>query len=274
MKKEFILGKYLPKILAIDRVLIIYFVIAIIFGLGYYVIDFYLASVNDIQQMTIKDGHPFDYIYFSLITQLTIGYGDIIPKFAVVRFMTTMQGVTGTILIGGIIASIIQYSSLLKIKKVYISKKHDHQLGEVLVYQMSLELNPTTVYTEIEVRIFCLYNNKVINIARGSKQKLTKSKIMVAEGLNDDISDGILTINDNRIYYESFNIYENEGNVIEVDVNFALEELIIELTYSIGTNTYTHKVKTNNLESFLKMIEGKSNRAVIDTKSLIELESY
>ena len=40
-----------------------------------------------------------DYYYFSTVTYVSLGYGDIIPK-GYIRIMSSIQGVTGLILIG------------------------------------------------------------------------------------------------------------------------------------------------------------------------------
>jgi voltage-gated potassium channel len=47
------------------------------------------------------EGMPFvDALYFTLITSLTIGYGDIVPTTAAGRVLSILAGVVGVIFIG------------------------------------------------------------------------------------------------------------------------------------------------------------------------------
>lgn len=38
--------------------------------------------------------HPTDYLYLSIITQSTVGYGDITPKSGLAKFFVSIQGLT------------------------------------------------------------------------------------------------------------------------------------------------------------------------------------
>jgi len=55
--------------------------------------DLQLAEAH---QVALKSPHPtlwryFDFIYFSMITQSTVGYGDILPNSTVVRSIVVAQ---------------------------------------------------------------------------------------------------------------------------------------------------------------------------------------
>lgn len=45
-----------------------------------------------------------DGLYFSFVTGLTIGYGDLVPKHTLARFAAIMIGVTGIVLTGLVVA--------------------------------------------------------------------------------------------------------------------------------------------------------------------------
>lgn len=52
-----------------------YLILVIIFGIGFYMTDSLSANTNDLTRRL----NFFDYLYFSLVTFSTIGYGEIIP---------------------------------------------------------------------------------------------------------------------------------------------------------------------------------------------------
>lgn len=273
-KKESMMGKYLPKILAFDKVLAFYFISAVLFAVAYCMLDFCLLRNNDKSLLTISDGHLFDYIYFSFITQLTLGYGDITPKFAVVRFLSIIQGIVGTILIGGIIASIVQYSSLLKVISVYISKRMDRESGMEIIFILKLNRNPTTIYENIQVKIFCQNGNNEVILAILKKNNLNKSKELVIFCTNEKPSNGMILTKDNKIYYEGSFLFGDEVEWENEEIYFEIEELFIELTYSIGTNAYTYKLGISQLDTFYKLLESKTGKILIKSKSLVVLQSY
>ena len=84
---------------------IIYIIIYIILYLlilscVYYLIDYY--STENI--FIIKDSSEssitfWEAIYFTIITQSTIGYGDIVPKSLLARILVTVQALSTIILV-------------------------------------------------------------------------------------------------------------------------------------------------------------------------------
>ncbi len=52
--------------------------------------------------------NPLDFIYFSLVTITTLGFGDILPNSTFVRGLVTIETIAGLILIGCVVSSIFQ----------------------------------------------------------------------------------------------------------------------------------------------------------------------
>jgi hypothetical protein len=48
--------------------------------------------------------HPGDLAYFSLVTQTTLGYGDIVPASPLARAFATLQALTGLFYMGVVVA--------------------------------------------------------------------------------------------------------------------------------------------------------------------------
>lgn len=69
----------------------------VLFGAFFWALDFFDAEM-------IKGDHPDDgflqYFYFSLITFMTVGYGDITPAGAAARLLAGAEAVTGYIMLG------------------------------------------------------------------------------------------------------------------------------------------------------------------------------
>ncbi|MDR1725861.1 MAG: potassium channel family protein [Bacteroidales bacterium] len=58
-------------------------------------IDAEIDSLNSKQMNNIVEWHYFDFLYFSIITQTTIGYGDILPNTTYIRFLVSIQALLG-----------------------------------------------------------------------------------------------------------------------------------------------------------------------------------
>lgn len=89
IKKFFISKKLLLKIISIQIFIII------LFSLIYYFIgndNFILNySNNNINSNINNKFNYFDYLYFSVVTSSTTGYGDIIPSTNLARILVTTQ---------------------------------------------------------------------------------------------------------------------------------------------------------------------------------------
>jgi len=74
-------------IIAVLKGVVVYISVSLLFGFLYYFfdsLDFKTATGSD-------KGHLLDYIYFSVVTFTTIGYGDIVPKDGVGQIMVLIE---------------------------------------------------------------------------------------------------------------------------------------------------------------------------------------
>ncbi|QUM81161.1 two pore domain potassium channel family protein [Moritella sp. 5] len=71
--------------------LVFYVIIILFFALGYSL--FPLSSFN-------KTISGYDYIYFSVVTITTLGYGDIYPTSSLAKFIVNVESILGILLIG------------------------------------------------------------------------------------------------------------------------------------------------------------------------------
>ncbi len=80
---------------------IIYIIIyLLILSCIYYLIDYYSSEnvflIRDSNQSSITF---WEAIYFTIITQSTIGYGDIVPKSPITRLLVTFQALSTILLV-------------------------------------------------------------------------------------------------------------------------------------------------------------------------------
>ncbi len=89
-----------------------YLMIAIVYALAYGIVDeFVLASFSS----GMVDPDASDYLYFSLVTLTTLGYGDIAPVHPMARSLATTEAVIGQFYVAVIVARLV---SLVIIEKV------------------------------------------------------------------------------------------------------------------------------------------------------------
>ena len=59
--------------------------------------------------VAMQEGWPLmDGIYFSFVTGLTIGYGDVVPKTGISRVIAVLIGLTGIVLTGIVVAVAVE----------------------------------------------------------------------------------------------------------------------------------------------------------------------
>jgi hypothetical protein len=69
------------------------------FGLIFYFVDFEYGL-----PMTLGKGSLLDYVYFSLVSFVTVGYGDIVPITALEKIIIMFEIVTGYVMLGILVA--------------------------------------------------------------------------------------------------------------------------------------------------------------------------
>ena len=71
----------------------------------YFLIDLPLEEAS--QTVSHETGHWFDYIYYSMVTLTSLGYGDIAPKVFPSKFLATFETLLGFLMLG-ILITLIQ----------------------------------------------------------------------------------------------------------------------------------------------------------------------
>lgn len=95
------------------NLILIWVLVAVVFGIFYYLLPGELTSQNG-QPIT----NLFDAIYFSFVTMLTIGYGDIVPH-GLIRVLTAIEGLIGWVLFGVIVYKIVSVKEDVILKEIH-----------------------------------------------------------------------------------------------------------------------------------------------------------
>ena len=93
--------QHLKKGGKLTRLIAIQIFIMISFGIFYY----YIGTTNNNHFTMRQNMTPLDALYLSIVTQTTVGYGDISPKSDLARVVSMIQMVLGYI----VIANILQF---------------------------------------------------------------------------------------------------------------------------------------------------------------------
>jgi hypothetical protein len=112
--KKYILENIIPKIFSFGFLLIGFLVVGVVFSILYFIVD-YLVNDNLFKIDFYSDDvllMVLNYLYFSFISQLTIGYGDIHPIHPLGKSLSMIQGFIGAIFMGGLVATLIGNGSL------------------------------------------------------------------------------------------------------------------------------------------------------------------
>lgn len=63
----------------------------ILFSFLYYIAYYYLETESPYHTKYEKKYNYFDFLFFSISTQSTIGYGDVSPTHNITKFLTSLQ---------------------------------------------------------------------------------------------------------------------------------------------------------------------------------------
>ena len=93
---------------AITKSILVYLLIAVVFGNLYELIELSRpGSFSGIPSPSALDALGDAFLYFSLVTLTTVGFGDIMPVSSLVRPVVALEGAVGTLYIAVIIARLV-----------------------------------------------------------------------------------------------------------------------------------------------------------------------
>lgn len=110
--KHFLLGKVILR----DRIVAavaVYLIFGVFFARLYEIVHLLNAAAFSSNEPI----NPFSFVYFSFVTLMTIGYGDIVPLSVDARSLSIFEGVLGQLYLVILISSLVSEFSALTLKQ-------------------------------------------------------------------------------------------------------------------------------------------------------------
>ncbi|MDJ0512133.1 MAG: potassium channel family protein [Methyloceanibacter sp.] len=93
---------------AITKSIVAYLLVAVVFASVYEVIELSSpGSFSGVPSASASDALGDAFLYFSLVTLTTLGFGDIVPVSSLIRPLVALEGAVGTLYIAVIIARLV-----------------------------------------------------------------------------------------------------------------------------------------------------------------------
>lgn len=259
-----------PKLFSLKFLLIGFVVIGVIFSIAYTLIDilaYYLnlqkLFKNEFYEKTLLSDYYLDYLYFSFISQLTIGYGDITTINPFGKALTIIQGLLGAIFMGGLVAALLNLSrealNFLYIKSIqfhYCAAEANHG-SEIFNMSVNLYRTKNSLFRDFSIELIAKYpNGDEYMIMRPPAQPPEISDKMVFPLARKDQYPRFCE-SEGRLAFKTFNVKpENitprgfEGKA----ETFTIPKLIARYSYSFESRIYQKEVEIPNLEELGELL--------------------
>lgn len=275
--REYILSHIIPKIFNLGFLSKAFISSALTFAVIYSLLS--LSTEAPIFDGSISktdwSSNFLDCIYFSFISQLTIGYGDIHPAHPVSKLLSVIQGLMGTIFMGGLVACLLDFSKnslnylfISKVRFIHIHKDSNHG-KEVFNLDLMLHKSPNTIFGEFILFLTILHPD-------GRKEKLIKldfETVNSSDQLQKSVSDPgclpRLISKHGRLAYETIVVapqfmtsrgLESKGLPV-----FEIHRLLIEYQYSFESRKVTKEIEIVDKDDIAKLLDSKGQHEIVRT---------
>ena len=267
----------LPKLFSLKFLLIGFVVIGVAFSVVYSLIDIitYYAEMprlfkNEFYENKILPDYYLDYLYFSFISQLTIGYGDITTINPFGKILTIMQGLLGAIFIGGLVAALLNlsrealnYLYISSIKFHYCAAEANHG-SEIFNMSIALYRTKNSLFRNFVIELIAKYPD-------GDEFMIMRPSAMPPE-IADNMAFPLarkdqyprFCESDGRLAYKTFNVkpenIASRGFEGKAEA-FSIPRLIVRYSYSFESRIYKKEVEIPNIEELGKLLlaPGRAN---------------
>lgn len=184
-------------------------ILGAVFGLIFYILPSSLAKINGDTISSLVEA-----IYFSFITMLTIGYGDIVPVTLIAHILTIIEGLIGWVIFGVIVYKIVSVKEDVILEEIH-NISNEEYISRVRHYLFVSNTNISRF----------IHNMKI-------KKKIEKSDIyelsVISTTLEANIADARRFLCRERIVNIS-NVEEEDIMVILKSIDLCLGNLITAL---------------------------------------------
>jgi hypothetical protein len=128
------------------NLVLVWVLVAVTFGFLYYFLPGQLINSRTGEVIT----RIFDYIYFSFVTILTIGYGDIVAVGSI-RVLTAIEGLIGWVLFGLIVYKVVSVKEDIILKEIH-KLSNDQYLSRIKNFLFISNTNLVRFIKEVQSR--------------------------------------------------------------------------------------------------------------------------
>lgn len=260
----------LPKLFSLKLLLVGFVIIGIIFSVIYLSIDI-LAFYSDAPKLfkdpfyekNLLSDYYLDYLYFSFISQLTIGYGDITTINPFGKVLTITQGLLGAIFMGGLVAALLNLSrealNYLYIRSIqfhHCAAKANHG-SEVFNMSINLYRTKNSLFRDFVIELIVKHpNGDEFMIMRPSSMPPEIADKMAFPLARKDLyprfceSEGLLAFKTFNVKPENVTPRGFEGKA----ETFSIPKLVVRYRYSFESRIYQKEVEILDLEELGKLL--------------------
>lgn len=264
IKKDNIISKLFNRNITLNHFICSYFGFAIFAAIIYASVDWFLFSQdnNNTKFLTVyfettkTTGHIWDYLYFSIVTQLTIGYGDFSPNHPISQFIAISQGLLGTLYMGAFLYAVLNYSTKIKLEAIEIYIDENKEFSP-LCLDIQLSKNDAINYENIEIILCANINGEKINLCKRNIKSLFNNKAFTLYiNLNNHEREYIY-MDDNKLRYHEIYSFQSGNDIDEELIDFEIVEITLFFRYTKGEFFSESVFTINAIEDFKKIISNE-----------------
>jgi Ion channel len=187
------------------NLVLIWALIAVVFGFLYYFLPGELINSRTGQPVT----NIFDFIYFSFVTILTIGYGDI-SAVGFIRVLTAIEGLIGWVLFGLIVYRVVSVKEDVILREIH-KLSNDQYLSRIRNFLFISNTNLVRFLKEVQSKKMAkdsvVYELSVISTTlKSNVQDTTRFLLMNESSVNGEVEEEeiILLINSVNLCLANF----------------------------------------------------------------------
>lgn len=265
-----ILNNALPKLFNLNILLSAFVVIGVAFSLAYFIADIVIYSTSDKRLLFGKIDYNSNYwsiyldtLYFSFISQLTVGYGDIHPVHSISKVASIIQGIFGAIFMGGLVAALIEKSKSA-LNYLYVSGIHFYHSDAASnhgheIFNMDLRLQKTdrSLFGDFKINLFAEYDGGKRFLIITKENKEINSKDQITFDVSQKNMYPKFISEHGRLLYETLNPkLEKIGpnGLAGGPEKFQIPMLVLQYEYSFESKIYLKEIVVNNTNSIAAIL--------------------
>ncbi len=263
--RKLLLENVIPKIFNLSFLLVAFVLAGIIFSIIYASIDFFVS--NKVFKEDFYNGdianRTLDYLYFSFISQLTIGYGDISPIHPLGKLFSMIQGIIGAIFMGGLIASLLEFSKTV-LNYLYVSEisffhcdATSNHNSEIFNMDLNIVKSRSSVFTDFRVLLLAEHSDGRQFQVLGSQNDSININNKISIDISQKNKYPQFINNSGKLAYETFNPIPTSMTSKEMvgePTIFDFEKLYLKYTYCFESKIHTKELEIRDKDRLASLL--------------------